>query len=300
MVHVPSLEEGGPAGVEGAGEGAGHEGGEGGGNEGAGAEGGQVVAALGGQGGKAADEDADGGDVGEAAESVGKDDDGAGGELGGRGQLAELPVADDFGEDEALAQQPRGLAQVTELDAEQPRHRGEDPTEDSREVKGTTGDAFQRQVEHGNDAEDGDEQGADASGQLEAVHGAGGQGGDGVAVTPAGVERRYLRGCLGGGGLREHELGDESGGGDGEDGGGNEVAGDVGESVAQEQDIERENGGGDSRHAAGEDGEQLGTRHPGEVRSDHGSRLDAEEYVGRPGEGFGAGEAQAAVKDAAE
>ena len=109
-----------------------------------------------------------------------------------------------------------------------------------------------------------DEHDGDVEGELAAVDGAAGDGGDEVFVLVLFVGR-HVDGAGGGGdfGFGDEHLGDEDGAGGGHDDGGEEVLG-----VDAEADVGGHDAAGDVGHAGGHDGHELGAGGSGEEGAD--------------------------------
>ena len=281
----------------------GHEVGHGAGEHGAEAEAGEVVAAVGDEGADAADLHADGAEVGEAAEGEGGDGEGARGERGLR-CAPSCGVGDELVEDGAGAEQVADRCwRLVPGDADEPGDGRADDAEDGvervRERDVAVGPEEVRDAEHdgvdqADQREEADEHDGDVEGELAAVDGAAGDGGDEVLVAVL-FAGRHLDDARGGGdfGFGHEHLGDEDGAGRGHDDGGEQVLG-----VDAEDDVGGHDAAGDVRHAGGHDGHELGAGGAVEEGADgeRGFGLAHEDAGGDVG-GLGAGGAHGALHD---
>ncbi len=159
---------------------------------------------------------------------------------------------------------------------------------------GEVGDAEHDGVEEADEGDEGEQHDGDVEGELAAVDGAAGDGGDEVFVAVLFVGRHF-DGALGFGdvGFGHEHLGDEDGAGRGHDDGGEEVFG-----VDAEEDVGGHDAAGDVGHAGGHDGHELGAGGAGEEGADgqRGFGLAHEDAGGDVG-GFRAASAHGALHD---
>ncbi len=158
-------------------------------------------------------------------------------------------------------------------DADEPGDGGSDDAEDGVEGvgkgnlavgPGEVGDAEHDGVEEADQGDEADQHDGDVEGELAAVDGAPGDGGDEVFVSVLFIGR-HVDGAGGGGDLRlgDEHLCDENGAGGGHDDGGEEVLG-----VDAEEDVCRHDAAGDVSHARGHDGHQFGAGGSGQEGAD--------------------------------
>ena len=156
------------------------------------------------------------------------------------------------------------------------------------------GDAEHDGVEEADESDEADEHDGDVEGELAAVQGAAGDGGDEVFVSVL-LVGGHVDGADGGGdfGFGDEHFCDEDGAGCGHDDGGEEVL-----RVDAEADVGGHDAAGDVSHAGGHDDHELAAGGAGEEGTDGKGSFglaheDAGGYVG----GFGAGGSHGALHD---
>src|SRR5262249_745602 len=148
------------------------------------AELGELVALLGSEGADAADLDADGTEVCEAAKR--KRGDGEGARIERVLNLAQFGESDELVEDHAGAEQIADGGGVVPRDGTQPGYGSEDPTENLLEAVGEPGNVHvhpaHHGVEEGQEGEKDDEHRADVESQVQTIDGAARDGSQDVGL----------------------------------------------------------------------------------------------------------------------
>jgi hypothetical protein len=238
----------------------GHEVGHGSGEHGAEAEASEIVATVGDEGADAADLNADGAEVREAAEGEGGDGEAAGGD--DRFLCAEVGVGDQLVEHGAGAEEVADEFGFVPGDPDEPRYRREEEAEDGVEAGGEGNvvrgevvvDAAEDSVGEADESEEADEHDGDVKGECAAVDGTAGDGSDEVLVAVL-FGGRHLDDACGGGnvGFGDEHLGDKDGARGGHDDGREEIR-----RVDAVGDVSGHDSAGDVGHAGGHDGHELG------------------------------------------
>ena len=199
--------------------------------------------------------DADGAEVGEAAEGEGGDGEGA--RVEGVFHGAELRKGDEFVEDHAGTEQIADGRGVVPGDADEPGDRSKSPTENLLQAVGKPADVEVHPAHHGvqesEESKKHDEHGADVKGEVQAVHSAASDGAENVGFFLRG---RHLDAASGERvlGFGDQHLGHEQSAGGGHDHGGQQMLG----VRATDTDVGGHHATGNVRHAAGHDGHQFG------------------------------------------
>ena len=159
--------------VEKSGQRARHEGGQGGARQRPKSQGGEIIPAGGDQSGDASHEDPHRSHVGKTTQGIGEDQQGAGGECLGSGHFTQLLVGHHLGQDDALAQKLGSSRKIAALQTQQPGQRGKHPAQNALKSERLAQPNLhgrrqlrQCQIQDSHQAQDRNQQGGDARGQL--------------------------------------------------------------------------------------------------------------------------------------